>query len=220
MGYGFSYQYRRFAKNFAVTFGLTNRRYTGNVDLKGFRDSIAMKDNDANAYYFHQNFESKEKNEVNYLEISVIFNYMKLISKQIDFVMGIGASYGIPTLQRTAMTGYYNRSLNFYDYNVLIDEDQALNLGTYSNFIQPAEKVFKSSISALFEIGFHIYLSPQLTFNTKLTATYGLTNIQNKPATFIQHESYSGLVSSDKVKVNNLFLGVEFGIAFHMWDLE
>jgi hypothetical protein len=116
------------------------------------------------------------------------------------------------------MTGTYQRYLDFYDDHVVIDDVPNLNLGTYSNFIKPQEKPFKPAISALFEIGFQFYLGTHLTFNTKLTGAYGLTNIQNVKETPINFESYNGVAASDKVNVKNLFVGLELGVSFCLWD--
>ena len=119
LGYGFSYNHR-FSRTLGLSVGLTNRHYTGNFDMTGFRDSVHMTDEDGHDFYFHQRFNSVEKNEVNYLELGAKLNIFAPVSESAEFFISIGASYGIPTLQRTTMTGSYQRYLDFYNDHVIV----------------------------------------------------------------------------------------------------
>lgn len=219
LGFGLTYRHQ-FSNNLQLAIGVNYRKYYGSIDYNGFKDSVHLTTYDEllgpQNYYLCQIFNSREEQSVTYIEPNVRLEYVLALHSAIDFIGGIGVSLGINIAESNIMkSGSYNRYANFYENHNLIEDLPSMNLGTYSDFINPLPgKTFKYSLFALGEAGFRFKLSRRWHILTMLNVQYSLLNIQKKQDVFTHHESYSGIAASKIPSgVHALSLSLEVGIS-------
>jgi hypothetical protein len=224
IGFGLTYRHQ-FKNNFQLAIGVNYRKYYGNIDFNGMRDSIRLTEfSEGHNYFLHQVFNSTEQQSVTYIEPNIRLEYvLPLISvaersRGIDFIAGIGLVYDINFAETNEMTGgSFRRYAWFYENNNLIENLPSMGLGTFTNFQNPSQdEVFRHSLFALGEVGFRFRLSQNWSLLTMLVAQHSLLNIQNQPYDFISHDSYHGIAASDIPKgVRGISLGLELGLTYH-----
>ncbi|MCL2028240.1 MAG: hypothetical protein FWG79_07110, partial [Bacteroidales bacterium] len=194
------------------------RKYTGNINFNGMKDSTHMTESaEGHRYYLHQIFNSTEAQTVTYIEPNIRLEYVQPLSGAIDLIAGIGAGYGIHYAETNEMTaGSYRRYAYFYESHNLIDLSPELNLGTYTDFLNPLPgNTFRHSLFALGEVGFRFRLSQNWQFLTLFNIQYSLLTIQAKQDIFTHHDSYSGIAASEiPGGVRAVSIGVEVGLSY------
>jgi hypothetical protein len=222
IGFGLTYRHQ-FNENWQLAIGANYRKYYGNMDYNGMVDSAHFVTIDEGAsipeqkYFLYQIFNSTEVQTVTYIEPNIRLEYVKPLNSAIDFIGGIGLAYGINIAETNEMTeGSYQRYAYFYENHNLIENFLPMNLGTYSDFLNPLQgTVFKHSLFALGEIGVRFDLSSNWQLLAMLSMQYSIPNIQNLQDVFTHHESYSGIAKSEIPKgVHAISVGVEVGFTY------
>jgi outer membrane protein OmpA-like peptidoglycan-associated protein len=209
---------RQFHENWQFAIGVNYRKYYGTIDFKGLIDSVHfVEPSEGHKYYLFQVFNSIEQQSVTFLEPNIRLEYVLPLSSAVDFIAGIGLSFGINIAEKNEMTsGSYQRYAWFYEDHNLIEDLPMVNLGTYEDFLNPIEgKIFKHSLLGLGGAGFRFNLSRNWQLLTIFNFQHSLLNIHARRDVFTHHSSYSGIAASDIPKgVHAVSAGAEIGLIY------
>ena len=224
VGYGLTYRIQPSASgHLQIAIGANYRTYHGNAEFKGFKDSVRMFDpSEGHRYFLYQIFNSTELQTVSFIEPSIRIEYLHPVSPFVDLLFGFGVGFGIKIRETNKMTGSYKRYAYFYENHNLIDDLPSMNLGTYTDFLNPLPgKIFNTNWFALWEIGPRFNILPNWQLYALFSVQTGFVNIQAKRDVFTHHESYSGIIAS---RINTgifaFSTGFEIGISHRFGKFE